>query len=79
MDFACFANQGWKLQFCGGLAKLEEEQEHKHQVLTHNMMLVVQSSKTGKIVLTEEDNRSQQFICQPTLLNISYFLLKHIF
>ena len=35
MDFACFANQGWKLQFCGGLAKLEEEQEHKHQVLTH--------------------------------------------
>ena len=64
MDFACFANQGWKLQFCGGLAKLEEEQEHKHQVLTHinNRVLVVKFSKAEKIVLTEEDSRSQQFI-----------------
>ena len=33
-----------------------------------------------KSLLTdEEDNRSQQFILQPILLNISYFLLKHIF
>ena len=62
MDFACFANQGWKLQFCGGLAKLEEEQEHKHQVVTHNRVLVVKSSKTEKIVLTgQEEKRSQQF------------------